>query len=101
MKITIDTTVDSHEDIRKVLEILHHVVQKKNNTDTTPMMGMFNSEETKTDSTDMMSMFSSQETERKEIPDTPPDFTSLINLRNQEENKEVRTVNEKWTASLF
>lgn len=79
MKITIDTTVDSHEDIQKVLQILHHVVQKKETSS-------YN--EPTQDTTNMMSMFSTEE--KKEIPDTAPDFSSFLNLNEKKEDKEPK-----------
>ena len=100
MKITIDTTVDSQEDIRKVLQILHHVIDKKNSgygsNEVSAGMSMFSSPEpTKPieDTTNMMSMFSAESTNTptaQETPDTPPDFRTLINLQNrvEEEKKE-------------
>ncbi len=93
MKITIDTTVDSQEDIRKVLQILHHVVDKKSSNDVSTGMSMFSTPEPAKpveDTTNMMSMFSSPEASTptaQETTDTPPDFSSLINLRNQQEEK--------------
>jgi len=73
MKITIDTEHDSHDDIMKVMEILKHFVKKEEKTEIV-------------DTTNMMSMFSNnsspeQETKTSnEVPDTPPDFTSFLNL---------------------
>ncbi|MDP3990359.1 MAG: hypothetical protein Q8Q01_04090 [archaeon] len=69
MKITIDTKHDSHDDIMKVMEILKHFVKKEEKTEIV-------------DTTNMMSMFSDNtyQSEKKIIPDTPPDFTSFLNL---------------------
>jgi|APSaa5957512622_1039677.scaffolds.fasta_scaffold77564_1 hypothetical protein len=103
MKITIDTTVDSQEDIRKVLQILHHVVDKKNslsNYDTTASVGMF-AEPAKPveDTTNMMSMFASPEASpsmaAEPVPDTPPDFSSLLSLQNKEQSNGV-TSSSAW-----
>ena len=101
MKVTIDTKEDSHEDIQKVLHILTNLLEKKNfstssdpsslpSTNTTNLMGMFDSpsdnSETKESATPM-SMFANPETQNKEVSDTPPDFSSFLNLGNKEEEK--------------
>ncbi|MBU0470800.1 MAG: hypothetical protein KKA62_01855 [Nanoarchaeota archaeon] len=77
MKITIDTQTDTLEDIKKVVHVLSNMLERKGESlkvtetepiDTTPMMGMFadNSEEQ---------------------TDTPPDFSSFLNLAENEEVK--------------
>ena len=95
MKVTIDTKEDSHEDIKKVLHILSNMIQNKNedsvnqssSVDTTNMMNMFsnNNPETKEEPAVVpMSMFTNSEPQKK-VPDTPPDFTSLLNLAKKDD----------------
>ena len=89
MKITIDTKEDSHEDIQKVMQILSHFTNKSNITSNYYP----EKQETNESSNEgFMSMFgdSSQE-EKKEIPNTPPDFSNFLNLaQKQEEEKEKK-----------
>lgn len=78
MRITIDTKHDSHDDILKVMEILRHLVKKEEKTeavDTTNLMGMFSDNGSAV----------TPETKNK-IPDTPPDFTSFLNLAQQKKD---------------
>tara|TARA_Y100000310_G_scaffold317846_1_gene371205 strand:- start:23629 stop:23853 length:225 start_codon:yes stop_codon:yes gene_type:complete len=70
MKITIDTKEDSHEDIQKVVEILQHFSKKSEPVD----------------STNMMNMFSEQEPEPQATEETPPDFTSFLNLKKDDKD---------------
>ena len=76
MKVTIDTKEDSHEDIKKVLEILTQILEKKeiNSTD-------LNDKITSVDTTNMMNLFDSEP--KKEIPNTPPDFQGLMKLTRE------------------
>ena len=82
MRITIDTKEDSHEDIKKVLSILHHLVESKQAVQGAPV----SDEQT----TSMMSMFDSAPAQTEEIPqannDSAPDFSSFLNLTNKEED---------------
>jgi len=106
MRITIDTKEDSHEDIKQVLNILSNIIRNKDQTainepvDTTNMMSMFGNSNQETTSTQEesssstpMSMFTNPEPQ-KEVVDTPPDFTSLLNLaksnKNQDEDEEPK-----------
>ncbi len=70
MKITIDTKEDSHEDIRKVLQVLSLIIE-----------GRGNNVSEDTDTTSMMTMFSDSVTQKKE--DKAPDFSSFLNLTKQ------------------
>lgn len=70
MKITIDTKEDSHEDIRKVLQVLSLIIE-----------GRGNNVSEDTDTTSMMTMFSDSATQKKE--DKAPDFSSFLNLTKQ------------------
>ena len=84
MKVTIDTKEDTHEDIRKVLNILTNILEKKNSSDYT-------AKEEATDTTSMMSMFDSpqqKEAPQAEIKDTAPDFSSFLNLQNSTNKEE-------------
>ncbi len=77
MKVTIDTKEDSQEDIRKILQILAHLLQPKEPgqpaepVDTTSLMGMFGAPST-----------------GKESPDTAPNFSSFLNLTKPEKKEE-------------
>ena len=88
MKITIDTQVDTHEDIKKVLHILTSILDQKGNTSYS------NAASTQTvDTANMMNMFSQDSSPpaaaQKEIPNTPPDFTSFLNLTRNQQKKTV------------
>lgn len=77
MKITIDTQVDTHEDIRKILQILTGILEKKeiNQTaDTTSMMGIFNDNPV-------------NDSAAEKSPDTPPDFSAFLNLASKKAEK--------------
>lgn len=69
MKLTIDTQVDTHEDIRKVLQILTSILEKKDSPVSTASA----------DTTDLMSMFGDQKG-TVETKGSPPDFSSFLNL---------------------
>jgi hypothetical protein len=115
MKITIDTKEDSHEDIKKVLNLLHHLTKNKeveiiNNEQATNadsnsgFMNMFSDntiEEKKgverVANTDIMNMFSEpindaesieQKKEISETEGSAPDFSSFTNLVDKKEDKE-------------
>ncbi len=72
MKLTIDTQVDTHEDIRKVLHILTSILERKDTsspaTDTTPLMGMFSQDSNGTSG-------------------NAPDFGSFLNLAEKKSEK--------------
>ena len=110
MKLTIDTKHDSHAEIKHAIQILTHLLERQGvstatktneSVDTTNMMNMFgdndSSSSTPTSSSSSepvtpMSMFTNTEPV-KEVPDTAPDFTSLLNLANKkEEDKEEQKV---------
>jgi len=92
MKITIDTQVDSHNDIMKAIQLLHHFVGSVNSDNFSPQA----KPQEEIDTTSMMSMFGNPQPvaedklEEKEIPDTPPDFSSFLKLTraNQEQPKQ-------------
>lgn len=79
MKVTIDTQSDSMDDIKKLLHILTDVLEKKgqgtvatsSNVDTSNLMSMF-SQEPETQPT-------------REVADTPPNFSSFLNLTKRKE----------------
>lgn len=80
MKITIDTKEDSHEDIIKIVNVLK-VILGEHPTNSASSV----------DSSAMMSMFADPAAGKteKEIPDTPPDFSSFLNLtKPKKENDE-------------
>lgn len=75
MKLTIDTQVDTHEDIRKVLQILTSILEKKDSS--------FSSSSPQTDTTNLMNMFSDDQKGTVETKGNPPDFSSFLNLTSQ------------------
>jgi hypothetical protein len=86
MKLTIDTKHDTHEDIRKVLHILTHILENKNsglNSDSNLELNSATSESA--DTGNLMSMFANPG-EKKPETDTPPDFSSFMNLVNKKED---------------
>ena len=89
MKVTIDTKEDSHEDIRKVLHLLTSILERKGNSTDIKT----NTE--RTDTTSMMNMFADtpqtvSQPVQQEKPDTPPNFSSFINLSNNKEPEEKK-----------
>ncbi len=76
MKVTIDTQVDSMDDIKKLVHILTNILESKRqhlqtNIPTTPLV----------DTAPMMNLFSDDELPAaKEVADTPPDFSAFLNL---------------------
>lgn len=77
MKISIDTKEDSFEDIRKVLQILTAILEKKDSSAST----------LSTDTTNLMGMFS----ELKGTVETSgkaPDFGSFLTLAQKNEKKD-------------
>lgn len=113
MKITIDTQVDSHEDIKKAIKLLKHIVGMDTNeieikkigekkVDSTSLMGMFgntdisNYNNNSNSNNFESSGFSNNNFEipklkeirkQEDIPDTPPDFSALMKLARGNENK--------------
>lgn len=86
MKITIDTKEDSHEDLVKVINLLKGVLGQETFTNLPN-----NTSAGSVDSSGMMSMFADSVPVKtdKDIPDTPPDFNSFLNLtRAKKENKD-------------
>lgn len=107
MKVTIDTKEDSHEDIQKILGILTNILEKKQKPessteqqgDSTNLMGMFDSsvsaeaaESPELPNTNVMSMFANPETQetKPENADTPPDFSSFLNLAKDEKKTDPK-----------
>ena len=85
MKLTIDTQQDSYEDIKKVLHILTSIIQQKEGNIQTNFNSPGN-----TDTTNLMSMFDDTAVS-KSVPDTPPNFSSFLNLtKKPEEIKKER-----------
>lgn len=81
MKLTIDTQVDTHEDIRKVLQILASILEKKE-----PSLAVSSSS---TDTANLMSMFSDEgQKGTLETKGSAPDFSSFLNLTQKKENKD-------------
>lgn len=73
MKLTIDTQVDTHEDIRKVLHILTSILERKDTTSPT-------------DTTNLMGMFDGQKG-TIETKGSAPDFGSFLNLAEKKSEK--------------
>ena len=88
MKITIDTQVDTYEDIKKVLHILTNIIEQKESS--APASNF--PEKNPTDTTNLMSMFTDDSASvQKTIPDTPPNFSNFLNLVNGKNNPEPRS----------
>ena len=71
MKLTIDTKEDSYDDIKKVLQILTHIIQNKDssyNPSSSP------------DTTNMMNMFGDDDSSPSQDNDRAPNFGSFLNL---------------------
>lgn len=109
MKITIDTQVDTHEDIRKVLHILTSILDKRENSPTNSSSISISSSSGSSlnssspnsfsqaeDTSSMMNMFAQERAAgavpKKEIPDTPPDFSSYLNLTRSSQKKEENEI---------
>jgi len=107
MKITIDTQTDTYEDIKKVLHILTGIIEKKDSPlhsnfasassslSSYSSNGLGSSDNSNTSS--MMNMF---DDEPKEIPDTPPNFNSFLNLVDQKKD-EPKTESNNWKVEYF
>jgi hypothetical protein len=94
MRLTIDTKHDSHEDIKHAIQILSNILERQGQsisgtreaspTETTNMMSMFDDHSSETNNeqpTSPLSMFSNTEPAKS---DTGPDFTSFLNLSNNQ-----------------
>ncbi len=114
MKLTIDTKHDTHDDIRKVLHILTHLLQQKEGTvglsperpaelsSTTDLASETSSSSATepADSSNLMSMFASPgDAQKSEISgtafsgkkeDTAPDFSGFMNLVNKKEDEDKK-----------
>jgi hypothetical protein len=80
MKITIDTQVDTYDDIKKVLHILHSILERGNASLSSPL----SNETAAADTGNLMKMFDDTPV-AKDVPDTPPDFSSFLNLVNKKQ----------------
>lgn len=80
MKLTIDTQVDTHEDIRKVLQILASILEKKEPSSLS------------TDTASMMSMFGDPAPQNTQTGDKAPDFSSFLHLQQSGSKKEDKPV---------
>lgn len=104
MKITIDTQTDTYEDIKKVLHILTGIIEKKDlgvqsnfsSSSSYCSNNAINSANSNTAS--MMNMFDDEPA--KEIPDTPPNFNSFLNLVDQKKEEPKRESNN-WKVEYF
>ena len=87
MKLTIDTQVDTHEDIRKVLQILTSILEKKDSSSFSSYSAPSSS--SSADTTNLMNMFSDDQKGTLETKGNPPDFSSFLNLTSpKKENKD-------------
>jgi|SRR3989344_1582470 len=86
MKLTIDTQVDTHEDIRKILHILTSILEKKDSSLVTG--SVLGSALSGSDTTSLMSMFSEDAPKGTvETKGAAPDFSSFLNLAAQKTEK--------------
>lgn len=93
MKITIDTQVDTYDDIKKVLHILTGIIEKKDVTIQSNFTSRSSYPSSNTDTTSMMNMFDDEQ--KKDVPDTPPNFNSFLNLVNKKPEEKKRDINYK------
>ena len=108
MKITIDTQTDTYEDIKKVLHILTGIIEKKDSTvqsnfsSSSSSLSSYSSNNvvnsTHSNTASMMNMFDDEPA--KEIPDTPPNFNSFLNLVDQKKEEPKRESNN-WKVEYF
>ncbi len=108
MKLTIDTQVDTYEDIKKVLHILNGILERKDggissnfNVESYGNTSTGTSSSASGDTSNLMSMFgddssgSSAMSNSMEKKDNPPDFSSFLNLVNQnKDDKPKRSYSE-------
>ena len=103
MKITIDTKEDSHEDIRKVMEILGHFTGRRDGNvsnhstpnaapeDNSGFMNMFGDSSAPAESVPTAQSGYSSESSTTAVPaanqGTAPDFSAFLNLAQQPEEK--------------
>ena len=85
MKLTIDTQADTFEDIKKVMHILSGIIERK---EIGGMSSNYAGESKPTDTTNLMNMFNAAPA----VPDTPPDFSSFLNLTKQERKEDLPRV---------
>ena len=86
MKLSIDTKEDSFEDIRKVLQILSSMLEKKDSSLATG--SALGSALSGSDTTSLMSMFSEDAPKGTvETKGAAPDFSSFLNLAAQKTEK--------------
>ena len=84
MKLTIDTQADTFEDIKKVMHILSGIIERK---EIGGVSSNYAGESKPADTTNLMNMFNDTPA-APPVPDTPPDFSSFLNLtKKQEERK--------------
>lgn len=88
MKLTIDTQVDTHEDIKKVLFILTNILEKNNNLSSNSFGSFGNSSNPAqaADTSALMSMFGDSSAPAKD-PNAPPELTAFFNAISEKEQK--------------
>ncbi|HLC81301.1 MAG TPA: hypothetical protein VJH68_01465 [Candidatus Nanoarchaeia archaeon] len=79
MRVTIDTKEDSSEDIYKIWQILNNILNNKPAADAAAALPV--------DTPGLMTMFDDSASVKKEAPNTPPDFPSLMKLTQEAKNK--------------
>ncbi len=93
MKLTIDTQVDTHEDIKKVLFILTNILEKNNNLNSNSggLGSSFGNSNQTADTAALMSMFGEDSSSANEAPakdpNAPPELTSFFNAISEKEQK--------------
>jgi hypothetical protein len=94
MKITIDTKHDTHEDIRKVLHILTHILENKESSSRLDSNINLSTATTEEKPAGFMNMFGDSPTPtsapsnepNQTEPETAPDFSNFMNLMNKKED---------------
>ncbi len=93
MKITIDTQHDTYEDIKKVLHILSGIIDKR---ELGEVSSNYSAQSlAPVDTSNLMNMFDAPASTAanvsvKEVPNTPPDFSSFLNITSSKAIPEKR-----------
>ena len=89
MKLTIDTQVDTHEDIKKVLFILTNILEKNSSLSNNSFGSGFGNSSNPAQAADtsaLMSMFGDSSAPAKD-PNAPPELTAFFNAISEKEQK--------------
>lgn len=91
MKITIDTKEDTHEDIKKVIYLLHNLIGSSSGGDIYSNSG---SASPPVDTTNVMSMFGDAPAPNTGASNSAPNFNSFLNLVEQKKEASKKYLDE-------